>query len=110
MFLNKPCKRFVVALLCLEDPGKFIAHLRSLYFLYAEYNEKLHIIYDYTTIKDASLYLLLIYFSIHCLNIRELMTALNLSNGLKSNTSVPVYCSHTSCCKTLFESRATFCA
>ena len=41
MFFNKPCKRFVVALLCLEDPGKFIVHSRSLYFLYAGHDERL---------------------------------------------------------------------
>src|SRR5919112_1418534 len=41
VFLNKPCKRFVIALLRLENPGKFIVHSRSLYFLYAEAEIKL---------------------------------------------------------------------
>ena len=36
MFLDELCKRLVIALLSLENPGKFIVHSRSLYFLYAE--------------------------------------------------------------------------
>src|SRR5687767_2727286 len=41
MFFNKLRKRFVIALLCLENPGKFIVHSRSLYLLYAEPRKKL---------------------------------------------------------------------
>ncbi|HSA99122.1 MAG TPA: hypothetical protein VLE49_00620, partial [Anaerolineales bacterium] len=41
ILLDKPGKRFVVALLCLDDPGKFIIHSRSLYLLYARQNKKL---------------------------------------------------------------------
>jgi hypothetical protein len=41
MFLDKPCKGFVTALLSLEYPGKFIIHSSSLYFLYAREGEKL---------------------------------------------------------------------
>src|SRR5919109_3783002 len=40
MFFNKLRKRFVIALLRLENPGKFIVHSRSLYFLYAGQGKK----------------------------------------------------------------------
>src|SRR5690349_15859346 len=40
MFLNKLRKRFVIALLRLENPGKFIIHSCSLYSLYAEHEER----------------------------------------------------------------------
>jgi hypothetical protein len=43
MFLNKSRKRFVIALLSLENPGKFIVHSCSLYFLYAENENKLQL-------------------------------------------------------------------
>src|SRR5215213_10508097 len=41
MLLDKPGERFVIALLRLENPGKFIIHSRSLYFLYAAPGKKL---------------------------------------------------------------------
>src|SRR5574341_1555243 len=36
MFLDELCKRLVTTLLSLENPGKFVVHSRSLYFLYAK--------------------------------------------------------------------------
>src|SRR6266498_3850303 len=41
MFLDELCKRFVIALLSLENPGKFVVHSRSLYLLYAGRRKKL---------------------------------------------------------------------
>jgi len=34
MFLDEPGKRLVIALLSLENPGKFVVHSRSLYTFY----------------------------------------------------------------------------
>jgi len=42
MLFDEFCKRFVTALLSLEHPGVFVTHLRSLYFLYAGSEKKLH--------------------------------------------------------------------